>query len=197
LIGIQIRSRRFSNKPYAVKYDKNNALTRPRLILYVDCDKLMIINPRELIDLVNDYIRLYKREHLYIVIDEISNVKEWTRALKAVSEIVISNRCTLIVSGSCSFDINKVSETIAGRRGEEILFRKGLHTGPDIEFLPILFRDYVKTCDKSIKKILVNLDVLRVRSRIDILQGMLRGQNDKISKLRILQKETGESLKNF
>ncbi len=113
----------------------------PKSIFYYSCDELTDF--RELGEILDNYIAFRnanKVKSSFIILDEITFVDEWYRAVKARIDKGIFKNDVIIVSGSASLDILKQKEYFPGRRGK----------GIDIYFYPLSFGDYVY-CIKNIE----------------------------------------------
>jgi len=151
-------------------------------VIYVDCDKLGLEEHRELIETVVNTIDEHSKiteGKFYVFVDEVTNIKNWSRAAKGLSEILI-NKATLVLTGSHSLDVKIVSETLAGRRGEERLFRTAIPTEPDIEYLPVRFREYVANIDPDIRELLWELELMKITKRLSILIDIVSMENEEI-----------------
>jgi len=110
-------------------------------IFYFSCD-LIVSNAKELEEIINTYIDWADKittDRKLIIIDEISEVKNWEKAIKRIIDQKSNNNKTFILTGSHSIDIYKSVEKLPGRRGEDA----GTHTHK--VFYPMSFREYVKT----------------------------------------------------
>ncbi len=107
----------------------------PRSIFYYSCDE--ITDFEELGDILNTYISARKKwglKNSIIILDEITFVDEWYRAIKSRIDKGFFKRDVLIVTGSSSLEILKGKEMFPGRRGN----------GRDIIFYPMSFSEFVE-----------------------------------------------------
>ncbi|WP_297467490.1 ATP-binding protein [Thermococcus sp.] len=105
----------------------------PYAVFYFSCDVLE--NHRELLGVLNDYLRLKKRKNVktaFIFLDEVSLVEDWWRALKFLIDRGELRNDVVTVTGSISLALGRHFETFGGRRGE----------GKTIEVMPLSFHDY-------------------------------------------------------
>ncbi|WP_297506508.1 ATP-binding protein [Thermococcus sp.] len=105
----------------------------PYSIFYFSCDVLE--DHRELLEVLNDYLRLKKRKGVktaFIFLDEVSLVEDWWRALKFLIDRGELRNDVVTVTGSISLTLGRHFETFGGRRGN----------GETIEVMPLSFRDY-------------------------------------------------------
>ena len=120
----------------------------PKSIFYYSCDELSDF--KELGEVLDNYIsarKEWKIKNSVIILDEITFVKEWFRALKARIDRKLFKSDVLIVTGSTSIEILKERERFPGRRGN----------GKDIFFYPMSFSEYVEKFGKvKLKKISFN-----------------------------------------
>ncbi|MBM3284331.1 MAG: ATP-binding protein [Candidatus Aminicenantes bacterium] len=113
--------------------------TDPRQICYLDCELAGIRNFKELIDIIGDYVEFMRSalggNRLFLLLDEVTFIKDWAIGIKALSDKGILENITTIVTGSNAVDLKKGGERMPGRRGE----RAGL----DKRLLPLTFREYI------------------------------------------------------
>jgi len=105
-------------------------------IFYWSCDNINSKN--ELIGLINeyaDYCRVKEVKPEFILLDEITNIKEWQKAIKFVVDNNIVEGICFILTGSNAIDLKKGTERLPGRRGKH---------GKDIFYMPLSFREYVR-----------------------------------------------------
>ena len=110
-------------------------------IFYWSCDNLT--SKEDLITLLEEYtdfctVKNTKPE--YILLDEITDIKDWQKAIKFVIDNNITSNACYILTGSNSIDLKKGGERLPGRRGKH---------GKDLFFLPLTFREYVKIMDPA------------------------------------------------
>ena len=112
-------------------------------ICYFTCNN--IDTYKELAEILKAYLEWAENaRRKYIFIDEITFVKNWTRAIKYLADLGRLRNCSLILTGSNAHDLKYEVERMPGRRGEDAELDKIL--------FPLSFREYV---------ILVNPDVAR------------------------------------
>ncbi|MBU4347810.1 ATP-binding protein [Candidatus Parcubacteria bacterium] len=114
-------------------------------------------NPRGIFffpgDYIKDYKELYeillvflnsvsKRDRKYVFIDEISFIKEWTRAIKLLADEGKLKNCFVLLTGSLSIFVKGESEFMPGRRGKVKYLDKIL--------FPLSFGEYIKLIDKNL-----------------------------------------------
>lgn len=137
----------------------------PKAIFYFSCEE--IIDFKELGEILDNYISFRNSWNLkssIIILDEITFVKDWYKALKIRIDQGIFKNDIIIISGSASLEILKEKEYFPGRRG----------FGKDIIFYPLSFNQYVKALGKidvivkdlpevedSIKANMIHRDVLK------------------------------------
>lgn len=103
-------------------------------IFYFTCNN--IDTYQELIDILRTYFDwLDNTQRKYIFVDEITFVKNWTRAIKHLADLGKLRNCTMILTGSNAHDLKYEVERMPGRRGEDAELDKIL--------FPVLFREYV------------------------------------------------------
>ncbi len=107
---------------------------RKENIFFFTCNN--IDTYQEIIDIVRLYLEWAdNQERKFIFIDEITFVKNWTRAVKYLADIGLLRNCTMIITGSNAHDLHYEIERMPGRRGEDPVLDKIL--------FPASFREYV------------------------------------------------------
>jgi len=135
---------------------------QPRRVFYWPCD--LVGGPENLVAVVTSYLDLARRDEesrLYIILDEISSVRDWQKGIKSLYDSGRLRNCTVVLTGSHSIDLRKASETLARRRGETYKLKDQL---PDKVLLPMKFSEYVDERSERIQKFVLDLD-LRKRER--------------------------------
>ncbi len=105
----------------------------PHGIFYCACDELA--ESRELGDVLDNYLAMRDARAItcsLIILDEITAVKDWWRAIKARLDNGKMTNDTVIISGSASIELLKEKERFPGRRG----------TGQDFVLYPLSFREF-------------------------------------------------------
>ncbi len=108
-------------------------------IFYWSCDDLT--TKEDLIDLILKYAefcRIKNSKPHFIILDEITGLNEWQKAIKFVIDSDMVPDTCFILTLSNAQDLKKGSERLPGRRGEQ---------GRDLYLLPLTFREYVKLTD--------------------------------------------------
>lgn len=108
---------------------------RKENILYFTCNN--IDTYQELIDI----LKLYRDwadndQRKYVFIDEITFVKNWTRAIKYFADLGFLRNVAMILTGSNAHDLKYEVERMPGRRGEDAELDKIL--------FPLSFREYME-----------------------------------------------------
>jgi len=113
-------------------------------IFYFSLDRIEDFN--QLYDLLECYFRNVrhgqKRERLYLFLDEISFVREWQRAIKAMADNGRLKNTTILLSGSNLLDIRGGAERMPGRRGKLAKL--------DYEQLPLTFAEFIRLKEPEI-----------------------------------------------
>jgi len=131
-----LRGSRQVGKTTALKLLIKRLLTKNQKenICYLTCNN--IDTHRELIEVLQIYLEWVNNAgRRYIFIDEITFVKNWTRAIKHLADIGLLQKCTIILTGSNSHDLKYEVERMPGRRGEDPVLDKIL--------FPVTFREYM------------------------------------------------------
>ncbi|MCD6476862.1 MAG: ATP-binding protein [Candidatus Aenigmarchaeota archaeon] len=116
---------------------------KPESIFYFSCDNIK--DYKELLDLLETYFYFRNSiniEKSIIILDEITNVIEWHRAIKYLIDKGKLRYDVLIITGSTSLKIKREIELFPGRRGY----------GKDLILLPLSFREYLKITDFKLWK---------------------------------------------
>ncbi|MEM2083730.1 MAG: ATP-binding protein [Nitrososphaerota archaeon] len=130
--------------------------TNPRSIFYFSCEELTDF--KELGEVLDNYISFKNGNRIsssFIILDEITFVEDWHRAIKIRIDQGFFKNDVIIISGSASLEILKQKEYFPGRRGK----------GKDIIFYPLSFSEYVKALRnmETVKK-----DILQVENSMKI-----------------------------
>lgn len=108
-------------------------------IFYWSCDN--ISTKEDLLELIMEYLEFLKvmaRDPQYIILDEITGIKDWQKAVKFVIDSGQTAEACFILTGSNAIDLKFGAERLPGRRGKE---------GKDLFLLPLTFREYVRSID--------------------------------------------------
>ncbi len=102
----------------------------PGNVCYFACDA--VVDFKELLQNTEEYlnaVRADNQDRIFLFLDEISFVREWQRAVKALVDEGYMQGVTAVLTGSNAIDLLFSSERLPGRRG------KIFH--PDIDCLPL------------------------------------------------------------
>ena len=114
----------------------------PESVFYFTCD--LIRDEKELSELIEEFLRFSDgMERRLIILDEISSVENWERAIKYEKDIGKLEGVTLILTGSHSLDMRYSSERLPGRRGE-------IKERVNKIMFPMSFFEYVKAIKPEI-----------------------------------------------
>lgn len=105
----------------------------PKQIFYYSCDELT--DHKELGEIIDNYQTARKEwgiKKSILMLDEITFVNEWHRAIKARIDRKKFTNDVIIITGSASIELLKQKERFPGRRGH----------GKDIRFYPLDFSEY-------------------------------------------------------
>jgi len=126
-------------KTTALKIFINEYLLRrldPKAVFYLSCEELLDF--KELGEVIDNYMKFRDANGIrgsWVILDEITFVDEWYRAIKRRIDDGIFGRDVLIISGSASIELLRAKESFPGRRGK----------GKDLIFYPLSFSDYVSS----------------------------------------------------
>jgi len=107
----------------------------PKSVFYFSCDE--ILDYKELGEVLDNYLSFRDTNHIkssIIILDEITYVEEWFRAIKYRIDSGKFKNDVLIITGSTSIEVLKERERFPGRRGN----------GKDIFFYPMDFSEYIE-----------------------------------------------------
>ncbi len=131
-----------------IKVSRRDAIARPIEVIYINFDVLGMDDAKAFLSLMYELLRTrrYVREakHLYIFLDEVTSIMDWTKSVKGLVDKGILKNSTIFVTGSHSLDVEVLSERLGGRRGETWLVEDAIPTGPDLELLPLTFRAFAE-----------------------------------------------------
>lgn len=146
----------------------------PKNIFYLSCD--LLESPKQLLSAIEAYLIQVRGQaggRTYLLIDEVSALRNWQKALKVIIDSGKARGCTMILTGSHSIDVRKASETLAGRRGEAGGLRYG---SPDKILLPLKFSEYAETRSPEVKRVLREHKALSAEVRKSMLKAILAGE---------------------
>lgn len=111
---------------------------------YASCD--VLIDHKELLDLIRSFQEFADFKNLpnrYIFLDEISDIKNWQKAVKLLADSgELANVC-LVLTGSHTLDIKYGFERLPGRYGKH---------GKDYLLLPLTFSEFLSLVNPDITK---------------------------------------------
>ena len=159
-----------------------------RRIFYWPCD--LVEGPEKLARMIVSYQDIARKDEtrrLYIILDEISSVKEWQKGIKSLYDAGKLRECTVVLTGSHSIDLRRASETLAQRRGEVHKLKDRL---PDKVLLPAKFSEYAETRSDRVREFVRDLDLLKRERRHAIWNQICRGSLPKeLEELQLLSKD--------
>lgn len=88
----------------------------PKSILYCSCESMTHF--KELIEILTGFFQQRKNKRIYLFLDEISFVPEWQRAILFIANQGLTQKATLVLTGSNARDLKESSERLPGRRGK-------------------------------------------------------------------------------
>ena len=132
-------------------------------IFYWSCDNLT--SKEDLITLIKEYTdfcRIKNAQPDFILLDEITDIIDWQKAIKFIIDNNITNDTCYILTGSNAIDLKKGTERLPGRRGRY---------GKDLFYLPLTFREYINMVEPewyqkhksdSLEKLKYHRDALKI-----------------------------------
>jgi predicted AAA+ superfamily ATPase len=164
----------------------------PRNIFYYTCD--LIDNPKALVETISTYLTFVKpssTQRAYLLLDEVSSIRNWQKAVKHLADTGKLNLKTLILTGSHTLDIKKASEKLPGRRG---LVSDTL----DKIMLPMKFAEYAETLDRDIAICIQEQGMRPWTRRKQLFLSLLKGNiPEEIKELSFLSKELQALFQNY
>ncbi len=168
-----LRGPRQTGKTTMIKLLIKNLLNEgisPWNIMYYACDT--VSGPKELIALIKNYFDNTKRQRngnrCYLILDEISSVKNWQKGIKRLWDQGRLKNCTIIATGSHTVDLKRAAERLPGRRGDysDVL---------DKIMLPMKFSEFASLMDADLKKV-IDANFLSEADRISAFEQLLRNE---------------------
>jgi hypothetical protein len=190
-----IRGPRQVGKTTTIKMIIRNKLlekgVKPFNILYYSMD--LLDTKEQFMDLIVSYEELSKRfsngERKYLFLDEITNVIDWERVIKLLSDQGRTRNRTIVLTGSHSIDIGRSLERLPGRRGE------GSEHVLDKILMPIKFREYANLLTRVDNHQLEYFFNNPASVRMETIQKLLHGTiPDVIKEISLFE---GDSLKTL
>jgi len=126
-----------------------------KAVFFWNCDE--VINFRELSFILREYLELCKVQNIgkkYIFLDEISQVKNWQRSIKSLTDSGELRDCCLLMTGSNTLDIKYSVERLPGRTGKE---------GEDFILLPMSFSEYINLIRSDLGSKIKKIDNLTIK----------------------------------
>jgi predicted AAA+ superfamily ATPase len=159
-----------------------------RHIFYWPCD--LVEGPERLVSIITSYQDFSRRDRttrLYLILDEISAVRDWQKGIKSLYDAGKLRKCTLVLTGSHSIDLRKATETLARRRGEVDKLRDQL---PDKIFLPAKFSEYADTRSDNVRDLIRDLDILKRPRRHSLWSQISKGNiPEEVRELQLVARE--------
>ena len=114
--------------------------TNPKSIGYFSCD--IISKPKDLFEVLKSFYRhleINKIKKGLFVLDEITSVKDWQKAVKNFVDLGMCEGIHLILTGSSSIELKRGYERMPGRRSG----------GKDYLFLPVSFYEFCRLVNQK------------------------------------------------
>jgi len=142
----------------------------PWNIMYYACD--VESGPKELVTLIKNYFDNTKNQRkgkrCYLILDEISSIKNWQKGIKRLWDQGRLKNCTVIATGSHTMDLKRSAERLPGRRGD--------HTDVlDKIMLPMKFSEFVSVMDADLKKV-IDVNFLSKANRMSAFDQLLHNK---------------------
>lgn len=152
-------------------------------------------SPRDVINVINEYFNRIKHDpdkRHFIYLDEISNIKDWQKAIKKLKDQGKLKKCTVIVTGSHSIDLRYTTELLPGRRGMPV------NETLDKILSPMKFGEYVSTLDENLDKEISRRFLIAVKTRFSIIRRLVSGEiDDALLEFSAFQNELDIHFQNY
>ncbi len=134
----------------------------PRCVLYTDVEGAGFTTHVRLRHALLSYLTWartaeHDQQRLYLFLDEVTGVKDWGTAIRALFREGALTNVTVVVTGSHALDVARGGETAPGRRGERMIAE------PDWIMMPLAFRDYLTAHNASLASALPTVDLFTPR----------------------------------
>ena len=178
-----LRGPRQVGKTTLVKLNIRDLLKKgvpPRNVFYFDCEAT-VDTPKELMKVVSSFLDLRstsKDRRCHIFIDEISQVRNWQSAIKALHDRGDLRNCTVVLTGSHTLDVAKATERLPGRRGQG-------KDVPDKIMVPMKFAEYAETVDPELHESFTSLGLRFEDVRWRTMRALAKGKaSDEVKELQ-------------
>lgn len=135
----------------------------PRRVLYADVEGAGLSTVVRLRNALTSYLSWARTTEpagrLYVLLDEVTGVKDWGAAIRALYREGALANVTVVATGSHALDLARGGETAPGRRGE-----RSANTAVDWIMMPLSFRDYVTIHVPGVAAALPAIDVFDPRA---------------------------------
>ncbi|MBI5299028.1 MAG: ATP-binding protein [Deltaproteobacteria bacterium] len=117
-------------------------------IYYLPCDT--ITDFKQLIFEINNfYESTNKSDYFLLLLDEVTYVREWERAIKSFADAGLFNNAAVIITGSDSLLLKEATMMFPGRRGKS--------SKVDFHLYPLSFREFVSLKNSTLGATLDNI----------------------------------------
>ena len=168
----------------------------PSNIFYYPCDSLYG-NSQNLPLIIDTYLDKQRKlgHRAYLFIDEVSMRDRWQNVVKPLIDANRFKDCTVVFTGSHSIDLQKSTESLAGRRGMVQDLEYGT---PDKILLPAKFSEYVETLDATLRKEITDLELFRKKVREETFLALAAGTiTPRLERLALFTKEINYLLDQY
>jgi uncharacterized protein len=128
-----------------------------RNFLYFNCD--LLDRKQDIVYLIEEYLTLFPtpKERCYVILDEITSVKDSFLAIKFLVDSGQYKNLTYILTGSNTISVKKTGEYLPGRRGK----------GIDFHFKPLSFKSLVQLLHPDLN-ITLSLNEFQEKNWLDL-----------------------------
>lgn len=151
-------------------------------------------SPRDVLNVLNEYFNRTmhnKHKRHFIYLDEISNIRDWQKAIKKLKDQGKLENCTIIVTGSHSIDLRRSTELLPGRRGFPSCGTL------DKILLPMKFGEFALTTDKQLKTAMER-HMLLAEDRLSVIRKLANGiLDERLMELSAFQNDLDRHFENY
>lgn len=119
----------------------------PAAIAFISCE--LIVDEKSLYRIViNQLSEMPTDQMLYLILDEITYVQHWDKAIKYLADTGAFDKVVLVISGSDLMMMQQARQRFPGRRGQAETV--------DFHYYPLSFRESLELKNKSLSKLTIN-----------------------------------------
>lgn len=151
--------------------------------------------PTDVVNIINDYMtraKIEKKFRCWIFLDEISDVNNWSKAIKKLHDEDKFVNCTIIATGSHSIDLINASELLPGRG--DVTDNDAI----DKVLLPMKFAEFVSAIDTKLSTEIQKIHLISREVRFAIIRELSEGKiNPILNDLSAYQNELDKHFETY